>query len=120
MADEGTFCTTAEVVRKSGSGANATAAAELYTNQFVQEAEGYIMVGVRYDYKTRYASLNTETKELLRKAASCIAATYVINYDMSGYTSRTEAELMLNVLKMWADECMVLLKDQKTATYSTT
>ena len=120
MADEGTFCTTVEVGRKAGEGVNATAAAEAYVNQYVKEAEGYIMVGVRFDYKTDYASLNTETKELLREAASNMAATYAIIYDMGGYTSRTEAELMINFLKTRADECIKLLQDQKTTTYSTT
>ena len=120
MADEGTFCTTVEVVRKTGSGANATAAAEAYTNQFVKEIEGYIMASVRYDLKTNYAAINVETKELLREATSNLAAIYVINYDMSGYTSRTEAELMINVLKMRAEENIQIIKDQKTITYSKT
>lgn len=119
MADEGTFCTTAEAIRKAGEGANATAITEAYVNQFVKEAEGYIMVGIRYDYKTTYATLKAETKELLREATSNMAATYVITYDMGGYTSRTEAELMINYLKTRADECIQLLQDQKTTTYST-
>lgn len=120
MADEGTFCTTTEAVRKTGAGANSTATGEAYINQFVKEAEGYIMMVIRYDYKTNYGSLNTASKELLREATSNLAAIYAINYDMGGYTSRTEAELMINVLKTIADECLSLLADQKTQTYSLT
>jgi hypothetical protein len=120
MADEGTFCTTAEGARKAGEGANATAKAELAMNHYVQEAEGYLMLVARNDYRSGYASLNAETKELLREATSNLAGIQAIAYDMSGYTSRTEAELMMNVLKTRADEIVELLKDQKTTTYSTT
>lgn len=120
MVDEGTFCTTAEAVRKAGAGASAVSSAEAYVNQFVKEVEGRIMTGTRYDFKTNYASLNTETKELLREATSNMAGIYIINYDMAQFTSRTEAELMINVLKSQADECVELLLDQKTKTYSLT
>ena len=83
MADEGTFCTTAEVLRKAGANASATSTAEAYTNQFVKEAEGYIMVLCRSDFKTDYAGLNAEFKEILREATSNLAAMYAIQYDIN-------------------------------------
>jgi hypothetical protein len=119
MADLGTFCTTANVQYKAGANASATANVEGYINQYVQEAEGFIMCACRSKFKTNYAALNAEAKELLRLATSNLAAISVIQFDMSGFTSRTEAELMMNVLKTIADECIKLLQDQKTVTYST-
>ena len=113
MADEGTFCTTAEVTRKSGASASATSKAEAYTNQYVKEAEGEICARVRYDYKTNYASLSTISKEVLRMAASNLAAIYVIQYDMSGFTSRIEAEDMVNILRDSYLRCLQVLGDKK-------
>jgi hypothetical protein len=113
MADEGTLCTTAEVERKAGANCSATSKAEGYTNQYVQEAEGLISAVTRYDWVTNYASINAIGKELLREAASNLAAMYVISYDMSGFTSRIEAEDMINVLRDAALRALSLLRDKK-------
>lgn len=117
MADEGTFCTTAEVERKAGANCSATSKAEAYTNQYVQEAEGVICAVARYDYVTNYASCTTIGKELLREAASNLAAIYVIQYDMSGFTSRIEAEDMINILRDAALRALSLLRDDKVKTF---
>ncbi len=119
MADEGTFCTTANVQYKAGANASATSKAEAYTNQFVKEIEGWIMVRTRYDFKTLYATLNAETKELLRLITSNLAAIPVITFDMSGFTTRIEAESMINALWSTALEAMKTLEDQKSVTYAT-
>lgn len=77
-----------------------TSKAEGYTNVYVKEAEGKICLDTRYDWVTNYASVSTIGKEILREAVSCLAAIDVINYDMSGFTSRQEALIMINTL--WA------------------
>ena len=120
MVDAGTFCTTADVEKKAGANCSAVSKAEAYTNVYVQEAEGMIMCQIREDFKTDYASLNDETKELLRRATSNLAAMMVIIYDMSGFTTRIEAEDMLNVLYSTAKDCLKCLADQKTVTYAKT
>jgi hypothetical protein len=63
-------------------------------------AEGKICMDTRYDWVTNYASVSTIGKEVLRDAVASLAAIDVINYDMSGFTSRQEALIMVNVL--WA------------------
>jgi hypothetical protein len=117
MADLGTFCTTAEVERKAGANVSATSKAEAYTNQYVKEAEGVICAVARYDFVTNYASLTTIAKELLRQVASDLAAMYAIQYDMSGFTSRIEAEDMINILRDSALRGLSLLRDQKLETW---
>ena len=117
MAEEGTFCINADVEKMAGANCSATSKAEAYTNVYIQEAEGYIMCIIREDWKTDYALLNAQTKELLRRVTSCLAAMAVIMYDMSGFTTRIEAEDMVNVLYSTAKDCLKCLADQKTVTY---
>ena len=117
MAEEGTFATNAEVLRKAGAGASSTATAEAYTNDFIKQAESYINVMCRYNFTDNYAGLNEDVKLILKEAASNIAAMYCISYDMSGFTSRTEAETMLDFLRDAANRCLKLLADTVSVTY---
>ena len=100
MAEEGTLCTNADVLKHAGANASSTSIAEAYTNVFIQEIEGQICSSARYDFVTNYASVSAIGKEILRHAAASGAAVYVINYNMSGFTSRQEALIMVNIL--WA------------------
>lgn len=100
MAEAGTLCINADVLKKAGENANSTATAEAYTNVFIKMAEAQICTSARYDFVTNYASVSTIGKEILRDAASSYAAIQAINYDMSGFQSRQEALTMVNIL--WA------------------
>lgn len=115
MAEQGTLAINADVAKKAGLYANATSAAEAYTNVYIKEAEGKICLDTRYDWVTNYASVSTIGKEVLREAVSCLAAIDVINYDMSGYTSRQEALIMINIL--WARYSEVVSKIVKDNKY---
>jgi hypothetical protein len=115
MVDTGIFATTAEVQRKAGARASTVSNVEAYINQFMTEAESYINTVCHYNFSDGYAALNTDTKGILKKWASALAAMNVISYDMSGFTSRTEAQTMLNVLWNEAQNCERLLS-QKTNT----
>jgi len=114
MADTGIFATTAEVQRKAGSGASATSKAEAYVNDFMTQAESEINAATRYNWSDNYSTLNVDVKGILKEAASCLAAIYVIAYDMSGYDTRTEAENLINVLRDSYLRCISLLRDKKT------
>jgi len=113
MADTGIFCTTAEVERKAGANASATSKAEAYTNDYVSQAESLINAVCRFNFSDEYAGLNADVKGLLKEVASNIAAIYVVQYDMSGYTSRIEAEDMINILRDAALRGLALLRDKK-------
>ncbi|MAH49116.1 hypothetical protein CMI37_25045 [Candidatus Pacearchaeota archaeon] len=114
MADTGVFATTAEVSRKAGANASATSNAEAYINQYMAEVESAINSMVRYNFSDNYSTLNGDTKEILKEISSNLAAIYVISYDMSGFTSRTEAEDMINVLRDAALRGISILRDKKT------
>jgi len=117
MVDTGIFATTAEVERKAGAGASATSVAEAYVNDYMTQAESFINVATRHNWSDDYSGLNADVKGLLKEAASNIAAIYVINYDMSGYDSRTEAEDKINVLRDAALRAVAVLRDKKAETF---
>lgn len=117
MADTGIFCTTAEVERKAGAGCSAVSKAEAYVNDYVTQAESTINSMCRYNYSDKYAALNADVKGILKGVASDLAAIYVIQYDMSGFTTRTEAEDMINVLRDSALRGMSILRDKNVQTF---
>lgn len=111
MTEAGTLCINADVEKKAGASASSTADAEAYTNVYIKMAEGFICAQSRYDWVTNYASLSTIGKEFLRDLCSSLAALYVVNYDMSGYTSRTEAQVMLDVNYTMVVDGINLIRD---------
>ena len=113
MAEEGTFCINADVIRKAGANASATAIAEAYTNAFITDAEAFINSACRYNFTDNYSTLNNDTKKILRQTASDLAAIYCIQYDMSGIPTRTEAENRVNILRDAAMRSISLLRDKK-------
>ena len=117
MADEGTFATTSEIQYKAGANASATSKAEAYTNVYIKQAESLINSVCRYNFTDNYSTLNTDTKHLLKEVASNLAAIYVIQYDMSGFTSRVEAEDMINVLRDAALRGLSILRDKKVVDF---
>ena len=117
MADTGIFCTTAEVQRKTGANASATANVEAYINDYVTQAESEINALTRYNWSDAYAGLNADVKGILKQAASNLAAMYVIQFDMSGFSSRYEAETMLDVLRDAYLRNLSVLRNKATETF---
>lgn len=117
MADTGIFCTGTEVERKAGKNANTTSKGEDYTNDYIAQAESVINNVCRFNFSDTYSTLNDDTRQLLKQVASDLAAIYVINYDMSGYSSRIEAEDMINVLRDSALRGLSLLRDKKVSDF---
>jgi len=117
MADTGIFATTAEVQRKAGANASATSKAEAYVNDFMTQVESKINVLCRYNFSDNYAGLNVDVKGLLKEAASNLAAIYVIQYDMSGFTTRLEAEDMIDLLNNQAMFAIGILSDKANIDY---
>lgn len=113
MAEAGTLCINGDVEKKSGLNGNSTADGESYTNVYIKMAEGNICAQSCYDWVANYASVSTIGKEFLRDVVSSLAAIYVITYDMKGYTSRTEAQTMLDVNWSIVAEGINLLRDNR-------
>jgi len=113
----GTVCTEAEIAAYAGELVDATGATEANRNDWVAQAQSFLSVLMKYNVVDNYAGLNANTKRILSEWAARYAAIAEIAYNMAGYTSRVEAEDMINV--HWARMAKIeeLLHNQDHVTY---
>jgi len=107
-----TFCVSGACILKAGKNVSSDftgTSADTKWTQLINEAECYINVVTKINYIDNYSSLNADKKLLLQNVCSDICAMYAIQYDMSGYTSRFEAQTMLDVLRDRINEDLKLL-----------
>lgn len=83
----------------------------------ILQAESYVNAIGRKNWTDDYATLNEDVKYILEDITSNISAMYAINYDMSGYTSRQEAQTMLDVLWARIQVNVKQLKEQEDVTF---
>ena len=76
------------------------------------QVESLINVSTTYNWSDAYATLNVDVRGILKEVATNLAAMYVIQYDMSGFSSRIEAETMLDVLREGALRGMSILRNK--------
>ena len=117
MADFGIWTKNVDIQAKAGTGANSTAKATAATDVYVLEVEAMVNVLTRHNWSDDYSGLNDDVKKILKGITSNLCAIYVIQWDMSGYKTRTEAEDMINVLRDTALRNMSILKDLKQQTF---
>ena len=117
MADTGIFATTAEVSRKAGANASATSNVEAYINDYMTQVESFINVASRKNWSDAYVGLDVDVKGILKETASNLAAIYVIQFDMSGFTSLIEAEDMITILRDAALRGISLLREKAQETF---
>jgi len=111
MAHTGIFATSGATLFKAG--ANHTAISEDQMNEIHKQVESTINSQTRINFSDSYAALNADVQGILSEISSNLTAMYVINYDMSGFTSRSEAQTMLDVLLDGAKRGLALIKDKK-------
>jgi len=104
--------TEAEIQQKSGANVNAAFNTTMMTASNLR-AESTINALCRYNFSDNYASLNADVKGILSDFCSSFVAIEAISYDMSGYTTRIEAEDMINVLRDGMLRAMSILRDKK-------
>src|SRR3990167_1827915 len=85
--------------------------------QIISGAEAFYSNLARYDFVANYALLNSRTRAILDEGVSSRAAPQLIAYDMAQYTSRVEAESMINLHVKIDEECRELLKDKKVTDF---
>ena len=117
MAHTGIYVPTLlELTYKCGEGVAPEAITEAFANSFIQQAESKINVVARKVFAAdtaAFTALPATTKQLLTDIASNLAAIYAIQYDMSGFTSRIEAEDMINILRDAALRGLSIIRDTK-------
>ena len=114
MADFGIWTKNADILARAGANANATSKATAATDVYVLDVEASVNVLTRFNWSDAVtAGLNADVEGILRDVTACLCAIYVIQWDMSGFTSRVEAEDMINVLRDAALRGMSILRDKK-------
>lgn len=114
------FCSSQAIIRKAGLNANSTIIASgAAISDFSDYAESLINNQLRYNFSDTYSTLNTDVKRILDDVASSLGAMQLIAYDMSGYTSRAEAQTMLDLQRDTAERGLQLLKDKNRGDFIT-
>jgi len=118
MADVGIYTKSADIIARAGTNANATAVAVAATDVYVLNVESTINVMTRYNWTDAFtAGLNVDVQGILTETGACMCAIYVIQWDMSGFTSRGEAESMITILRDIVLRNLSILRDIKSQTF---
>lgn len=81
--------------------------------ELISGAEGVICNEARYNFISNYSNLNVQTRAVLSDAVSSYVAAQLIANDMSVFTSRVEAEGMINLYMANYEKSRKVLADKK-------
>lgn len=94
-----TLCTTTDIIRKAGLGANSTITASgTWLEEIGNNAEGCVIADTRIDWITGYSDVNTYVKLKLQEATAAKAALDVVTYSSKDYSARLEQETLIDKL----------------------
>ena len=96
-----------------GAGLNSTLSGSTILAKWCDQAEGELCALTRRDWLTLSGSTLASYAPFLSQAIAARVGMKAINYDMSGYTSRVEAQTMLDVLRDIWNTSIEALKDDK-------
>lgn len=113
MAHEGIFATKAEIDVKVGENVDLTGYTEANINLVSKQIEGYLNSLANFNFSAGFDKLDVNKRGILSEAASNLIAVYFISYNMAGYTSRVEAEDMINLLLSRWQELKGVIKDDR-------
>jgi len=119
MGHTGIFATKAECDAKAGEKVDATGWTEANINAWCLQIECLINVTTRKNWSDAFAALSVDVKYILSEVASNLVAIYGISYNLAGYTSRVEAEDMINVLRDAALRGLSVLKNVECQRFMT-
>ena len=114
----GTFITSGAAAYKAGLNVSSSVP-ELAWTTWISGAESFINSETMYNWSDAYATLNNDVKFVLDEVCAALVANCAISYDMSGYTSRSEAQTMLDVNRDIVVRGMKFLEDRKNQTFIT-
>lgn len=117
MAATSILSTDAEMNAMAGENVDATGWTDANKTAWGLQAENFLNVMCRYNFSDNFASLNVDVKYILSEYVARYVAVCGIAYNMAGFTSRIEAENMINVHLYRMRVIEKLLTDQKSVTY---
>ena len=116
-----TLCDSGAVKLKAGVNRNTTLTTEYDTA--IQQAESAVNVasasgsGGDVNWIDLYSGLNADVKYILEDAASSYAAAIIVNHDMDGYTTSSQAVTTINFNLTLFDRAIKLLKENYVRKY---
>ena len=117
MVDDGVFTTNAQIQARAGVYANSTAKATAATDVYVLDVEAYVNSKTKFNWSDAFAGLDVDVKALCTEASASLCANKVIVADMSGFTSRAEAQTMLDFNQFNADRAIKELSDKEVSKF---
>lgn len=97
MTYDGIIVTEAQIALMAGENVDATGDTEANHNDLAAQAEAYLSNLLQFDVATNWGTISTVYRQMLSEWAARYAAVALISFNMAGYTTRYEAEDMLNV-----------------------
>lgn len=116
MVYDRTITTEAEIALMSGQNVGAGATAD-NNNVLVAHAESFLSNLLREDVIAGFAGYSDAKKQILSEYASRYAGMTLIANDMNAYTSRVEAESMVNIHVLRLAEIKLLLTTDDTVNF---
>ncbi len=111
MAYVANIVTVAEMQFYAGENRDATGDVEANHIILQDHAEAYLSTLLKFNLDAAgFATLSTPNKEIISEWAARYAATQLIAYNMSGYSSIVEAEDMINIHVYRMEKIETLLK----------
>lgn len=122
MADAGQFAKDADILLRIGANAATAVKVAGFFDEIVKDQEANINCMARFDFTAQDAAttLNASVRGILVDTAASLAAIVGIQYDMSSFTSRTEAEDQIDVLRDISLRNMSILRDKKVQNFIVT
>ena len=119
MANAGQFAQDADILLRVGANGSATVLAAGWFDTIILDVEAVINCLTRLDWSARDAAgtLTATKRKILIDTGASMAAIIGIMWDMSGYTSRSEAESMVTMLRDTVQRNLSILRDEKVKTF---
>jgi hypothetical protein len=108
----GSLCTYEDYIRKIGKNASEETKSINFANIVVPQAESVLCARTKKNWIDLFSTLNQDVRAILTKVVSNTAAIEAINYDMSGFSSRLEAQEMIENLRWGTEKLINELKNE--------
>ena len=119
MADIGIYIKNADIKKKAGVNANATSVTVTETDLIVLNYEAMINIATRFNWSAAVTagSLDVSVLGALTHVGACWIGGDIVHDDMSGFTSRSEAQTMLDWLNNEVNRGLSFLRDKQVQTF---
>ena len=113
MADIGIYTKSADIAARAGVNVSATAITATETDKYVLAVEAYLNARTMFNWSDFFLLAgNADVLAFATEASASLCAMKAIMQDMSGFTSRVEAQTMLDVLRDAAANAIKSMEDK--------